>query len=148
MANPIFICIPGAWHTPSVFPHVMSLLATHGYASHGLSLPSVGANPGLPDFSAVVTAFQELIDKRISSDEDLVVVSWSYDCAVGTKAVLPSMLESARRAYGNEGGGVHLVYFAASVLPICISIAKSKLRSPQDAGELASFDMELGNDQH
>ena len=145
MSKPTLIFVPGAWHAPSVFSRVISLLSTNGYTSHGLSLPSVGANPGLPNFDADVAALQTLIDKSISVGEDVIVVLWSYAGVVGTEAVLPSMLKSNREAEGKRGGVIHLVYLAAPALKVGMSVGRSNPDSKaENAGELAVFDEEAG----
>ena len=144
MAKPTFIFVPGAWHTPAVFSRVIKLLSTHGYDSHGLTLPSVGANPGLPSFDADVTSLQTLINKLLSADKDIVIVLWSYGGAVGTEAVLPSMLKSSRQNDGKAGGVVHLVYLAAPVLPPGMSVTRSVPEQPEDAGEWVDLDLNAG----
>ena len=145
MSKPTFIFVPGAWHTPSVFSQVIDLLSTHGYTSHGLSLPSVGANPGLPDFNADVIALQALVNKSIAASEDVIVILWSYGGVVGTEAVLPSMLKPNREKEGKSGGVVHLVFLAAPALKVGMSVERSNPDSnPENAGELAIFDEEAG----
>lgn len=144
MSKPTFIFVPGAWHTPSVFSIVITLLSAHGYQSHGLSLPSVGANPGLPDFSADVSALQSLINTSITAGEDIVVVLWSYGGVVGTEAVLPSMLKSSRQAVGKAGGITHLVYLAAPILPVGKNSDRSGDVPPEVLAETVHFDQAAG----
>ena len=118
MSKPTFIFVPGAWHAPSCFSLVTDRLSKQGYTSHGLSLPSVGANPGLQDFGADVDALRDLINGCIAADEDIVVVLWSYAGVVGSEAILPTMLKRFREAEGTKGGVVHVVYLAAFLLPV------------------------------
>lgn len=144
MTKPTFIFVPGICHTPTVFSRVIKLLSDSGYSSHGLDLPSVGANPGLPDFSADVTALQNAINECLSAGKDTVVVLWSYGSVVGTEAVLPSMLKSARQKERKAGGVMHLVFLAGPILPVGMSVAKSNPQTPEDVGDSASFDFEAG----
>lgn len=144
MAKPAFIFVPGAWHTPSVFFKVIELLSTHGYSSHPLSLPSLGANPGLPNFNADVNALQTLITERISAGEDLVVVLWSYGGIVGTEGVLPSMLKSSHQTKGEAGGVVHLVYLAAPILGIGQNSDRSGDVPPELLAEMVHYDQAAG----
>jgi len=144
MTKPTFIFVPGICHTSAVFSRVINLLTKLGYACHGLDLPSVGANPGLPDFSADVSTLQDSINNCLSAGEDTVVVLWSYGGIVGTEAVLPSMLKSARQKEGKAGGVKHLVYLAAPILPVGMSVAKSNPQTPEDVGEAAFYDFEAG----
>ncbi|CAD6574886.1 MAG: hypothetical protein ASARMPRED_006962 [Alectoria sarmentosa] len=145
MSKPTFIFVPGAWHTPSCFSLVTARLAKHGYTSHGLSLPSVGANPGLPDFSADVCALRDLINKLISAAEDVVVVLWSYAGVVGTEAVLPAMLKRRRETEGQSGGVVHLVYLAAFLLPVGEGILMGgRPQSVDDDDDVLRYDWAAG----
>lgn len=130
MAKPTFLFVPGAWHEPAVFKPITTLLSTHGYPTTSLSLPSVGANPGLPNFSADVTALTNLIHTHLDQGDDLILVLWSYGSVPATEAVLPSMLTSARAAQGLRGGVLHMVFLAAPVLPVGMSVEKS--RPPED----------------
>lgn len=143
MTKPAFIFVPGAWHTPSCFSLVTDRLSNHGYTSHGLSLPSVGANPGLPDFSADVHALRDLINERVSAAEDVIVVLWSYGSFVGTEAVLPSMLKSFRESEGQKGGVVHLVYLAAFLIPVGESVLMGSPRTDH-VDDLMRFDLKAG----
>lgn len=145
MSKPVFIFVPGAWHTPSIFARVIALLSHHGYTSHGLSLPSVDANPGLPDFSADVTALQDLITTHLSAGADVIVAMNSYGGMVATEAVLPSMLKSARAAEGKKGGVLRLVYLAANAQPVGSSVfSYDESIDPAAAGDVAHVDAEAG----
>lgn len=143
MAKPTFIFVPGAWHAPSCFSLVTDRLSNHGYTSHALSLPSVGANPGLPDFSADIHALRDLINERLSAAEDVVVVLWSYASVVGTEAVLPSMLKPFRESEGKKGGVLHLVYLAAFLLPVGESVSMGSPRTDHGNG-LMRYDRNAG----
>lgn len=145
MSKPTFIFVPGAWHIPSCFTPVTDRLSKHGYTTHLLTLPSVGANPGLPDFSADVNTLRALINERISLAEDLIIVLWSYGGVVGSEAILPSMLKSAHQAQGGgKGGVVRIVYLAAFVLPVGEGVMMGMPPTPEWKDALR-FDMAAGN---
>lgn len=139
MAKPAFLFVPGAWHQPTVFQPLANLLSTKGYNSSFLSLPSVGANPGLPDFSADVGALTSLINARLSQGEDLILVLWSYGSIPGTEAVVPAMLKSAREKEGLKGGVVHLVFLAAPILPVGMSVQKSRPPEPEESNDMVTY---------
>ena len=142
MTKPTFLFVPGAWHSPIVFSPTTNLLQSHGYPTISLSLPSVGANPGKPNFDADVAALQSLITTHLEKGEDLILVLWSYGSAPGSEAVLPEMLKSAREKEGKSGGVLHLVFLAAPILPIGMSVEKSRPPEPADSGGIATYDLE------
>lgn len=139
MAKPTFLFVPGIWHQPSVFSPVTTRLSSHGYPTTWLSLPSVGANPGLPDFSADVDALTKLINTHLSKEEDLILVFWSYGSVPGSEAVLPSMIKSAREKEGLRGGVIHLVYLAAPILPVGMSVAKSRPPEVEESNDMVTY---------
>jgi hypothetical protein len=145
MSKPTFVFVPGAWHGPEIFAGMMGQLSQHGYASTGLTLPSIGANPGLPDFTADVSALQALISTCIDDESlDIILVLWSHGSQVGSESVLPSMLKSARAAEGRKGGVVHLIYVAGVVLSVGQSTEGSREPPPKDAPSIADIDHEAG----
>jgi alpha-beta hydrolase superfamily lysophospholipase len=77
-SNPTFFFISGAWHTSEYFDEVVGLLAEKGYHSEAMSLPSVGANPPLPDFEKDVEAISKAVTKVINSGKDVILVVHSY----------------------------------------------------------------------
>ncbi|MCJ1337279.1 hypothetical protein MMC09_002561 [Bachmanniomyces sp. S44760] len=146
-AKASFIFIPGAWHLPTIFSPVVTRLSAHGYKSHLLALPSVDANPGKPNFNDDVTAIQSLINERLSAGEEIVIVMWSYGSAPGSEAVLQSMLKSERAKEEKKGGVIHLVFLAAPILPVGMSVEGSRgsvRGSKEGDGTIAEWNDEAG----
>jgi hypothetical protein len=50
MAKPTIVCVPGAWLPPTTYTKALQILESHGYPTVALALPSVGADPALPNF--------------------------------------------------------------------------------------------------
>ncbi|TVY59605.1 hypothetical protein LSUE1_G008973 [Lachnellula suecica] len=61
MGKPTFVCVPGAWHTPTSYSALAQILETHGYECILLSLPSVGCNPVTHDFSEDVAVIWKTV---------------------------------------------------------------------------------------
>lgn len=80
MSKPQLVLIPGAWHTPEAFSHIIPKLESHGYAVHTSQLPSVDPNPADPptDLSKDVAVVRDLVIKAIGDGKDVVVVPHSW----------------------------------------------------------------------
>ena len=124
---------------PEVFAPVTTRLESHGYKTVGLYLPSVGANPGIPNFTADVAALTDLLNQRLANGEDLILVLWSYGSVPGSESVLPSMLKTSRSSQDLSGGVVHLVFLAAPILPIGMSAEKSRPPEPTDNNDHITY---------
>ena len=116
MAKPTFLFVPGAWSTPAVFDLLTTALTTHEYRTQTISLPSVGANPGLHDFSADVTAVREAVTTLANEGKDVIVVMHSYGGMPGSEA-LEGLGKEEREAKGKTGGVVRLVYIMSYAVP-------------------------------
>jgi pimeloyl-ACP methyl ester carboxylesterase len=115
--KPEFIFIPGAWHSPSSFSPVTTLLTARGYISHGIALPSVGASPALKSFDLDVEAIRNTVNSVLSSGKDVVLVMHSYG-SIPTGEALASyveQLESGAEAQG-KGRVLRLVYVTCFIL--------------------------------
>lgn len=112
------IFVPGAWHGPESFEPTATALQKLGYTVHGVSLPSVGANPYLQSFAPDVEAVKNTVNKVISSGKDAVILYHSYGGVVGSEA-LADYVKELEAGTKKEGWGKvrRLVYIAAFVLP-------------------------------
>ncbi|KAI9719615.1 MAG: hypothetical protein M1812_003386 [Candelaria pacifica] len=117
LTKPTLVLIHGAWHTAASFSSLISLLEEEGYPAQCISLPSVGASPGLPSFDADVTAIRTVIKPLIESNKQVILVMHSYGGLPGTEA-LQGLSEIERRKEGKEGGVVRLVYLAAFIAKV------------------------------
>lgn len=114
--QPVFVFAPGAWHGPDCFHLVQDRLQAKGYETHGVTYPSVGAEPpnkGLADDAAALRA--EIV-KHADKGRQVIVVVHSYGGLVGAEAT-PGLGFKQRKAKGKTGGVTLLVYLAAFVTP-------------------------------
>ena len=105
-------------HGPEAFEPTTIELQKLGYTVHGVSLPSVGANPHLQSFAPDAEAVKSTVNKVLSSGKDAVILYHSYGGAVGSEA-LADYVKELEAGTKKEGWGKirRLVYIAAFVLP-------------------------------
>ncbi|KAL4814655.1 Alpha/beta hydrolase fold-1 [Aspergillus spinulosporus] len=119
MDEPIFVFIPGAWHTPDTFDRLRNLMAEQGLESVAIANPSVSAQPpngvrptnGLHfDIKHTKAALQKLVD----DGREVVVVMHSYGGAVGASA-MEGLGYAQRSQAGLRGGVIMAVWMTAFV---------------------------------
>ena len=116
MSKPVFVFVPGAWHTPDVYDPLISHLTSSGYESAKVTLPSVGASPPTYDFTEDVDAVKATINDLIKQEKDIVLVAHSYAGLVVGE--LPKELgKRDRQSKGLNGGIVRLVFIMAFLVP-------------------------------
>ncbi|KAI9052432.1 hypothetical protein LZ554_003778 [Drepanopeziza brunnea f. sp. 'monogermtubi'] len=124
-AKPEFIFVPGAWHSPESFEPTTALLAQAGYAVHGVTLPSFGAQPPLQSFEPDVQAVQDIVGEVLSSGRDAVLVMHSYGGVVGCESLREYVSEAEsgkgdrrqQQQQGRRGRLRRLVFVSAFVMP-------------------------------
>lgn len=119
--RPVFVLAPGAWHTPDCFDIIQDKLHAQGYETRAVAYPSVGAEPpnkGLYDDAALLRAD---IEAQVNQGRQVIVVVHSYGGLVGAEAV-KGLGYKQRQAKGESGGVTLLVYLAAFVTPVGMSI--------------------------
>jgi len=114
MSKPIFVCVPGASHSPQIYEPLKAALALYGYTAVPLALPSVGGNPPTYDFSEDVVAIRNLVTQIVESGADVIVVMHSYGGLPGAEA-LHGLGKREREQRGLRGGVVRLVFIMSFV---------------------------------
>jgi hypothetical protein len=110
--KPVFVLVPGAWHTASAFDTLVPLLHAANHFTTCVSLPSVGVSPGVKDFSADVLAVRTAVSALVDLGKEVVVVAHSYGGIPVTEA-LRDLSRSEILKKGAAGGVIRLVYIAA-----------------------------------
>lgn len=116
MANskPTFVLVPGAWHSPSHYGHLLARLHEAGHPTVSLALPSV--NPEEPkkiDVGTDITFIREkMLLPLLEDGKDIVLVMHSYGGCPGGAAA-KGLSKSERRSEGRQGGVIGLVFVAA-----------------------------------
>lgn len=115
-SKPTFVLLHGAWHSPSCWSKATALLSTHGYASITPALPSTGASPPLPDFTADVETIRSAITELVEEGKDVIVVTHSYSGIPGGQA-LEGLDKKTVAEKGDKGGVVRMVYIMSFIVP-------------------------------
>lgn len=116
MANskPTFVLVPGAWHSPSHYDHLLARLREVGYPTVSLALPSV--NPQNPEIIEVATdaAFirEKMLLPLLEDGKDVVLALHSYGGSPGGAAA-KGLSKSERSSQGRQGGIIGLIFIAA-----------------------------------
>jgi hypothetical protein len=77
MNKPTFVCVPGAWHGPSCYDSLKSILEGEGYDCVTITLPSVGCKPVTFDFTEDVDAVRLAIQRLADDGKDIIPVMHS-----------------------------------------------------------------------
>ncbi|KAJ5540307.1 alpha/beta-hydrolase [Penicillium frequentans] len=120
-SNPIFVFVPGAWHTPDTFDIVRDVLAKRGYESEAVPNVSVGATDTSFGLLADVAHTKSVIQTLADQGRQIVVVNHSYGGLVGAGAVEGLGLKQRVQA-GLSGGVIQVVWMAAFVAPKGMSV--------------------------
>ena len=109
---PAIVLVPGAFHHPSQYAELQSILESAGYPTTTVDLPSTGGpkplDGALPDFQAVHDACKTHIDSGL----DVILAMHSYGGVAGSggaKGLRPQDTENGK-------GIIALAYFAAFIL--------------------------------
>ncbi|TIA29205.1 hypothetical protein D6C78_10352 [Aureobasidium pullulans] len=120
MSKPSIVLVPGAWHVPAHFNHVIEKLEDQGYVCVGVNLPTNTRDPlvdgrllGIEDDVAAIRA---AVMSQLDTGIDVVIVTHSYSSIPGT-AALTSLNLKARKTAGNTNGVVGVVIISGFILP-------------------------------
>lgn len=115
--SPIYVFVPGAWHTPDTFDGIRALLSKRGYDSEAIALPSVGAaKPAKSGLHADIAHTNIVLRELAEQGRQIVVVTHSYGGMVGSGAV-EGLGYAQRSNAGQAGGVIMVVWLAAFVTP-------------------------------
>jgi pimeloyl-ACP methyl ester carboxylesterase len=116
MSKPVFILLHGAWHSPKCWDRLIGKLTKSGYESVAPALPSSGASPPTPDWSADVEIIRRTVLDLVEKERDVVVVMHSFSGMTGGTS-LDGLDEESRIQKGLKGGVIRLIYVVAFLVP-------------------------------
>lgn len=116
VSKPTFVCLHGAWHSPSCWDKIKALLSTHGYTCVCPALPSTGAIPPVSDFTEDVDTIRSTVAELVGEKKDVIVVMHSYSGIPGGQA-LEGLDKKTRTENGYKGGVVRLIYIMSFIVP-------------------------------
>ena len=115
MGSPTIVIVPAACHPPILYSSFTRALEAQDIPSVVIPIPSVGANPGLKDFSADVKLIRDTITDLLNHDRDVIVLMHSYG-GLPSSAALKGLGKVDRSQGGNTTGVVRLIYVSSHVL--------------------------------
>ncbi|KAL8651748.1 MAG: hypothetical protein Q9210_003079 [Variospora velana] len=115
-SKPTFVCLHGAWHSPSCFDKIKNLLSTQGYACICPALPSTGADPPVYDFTEDVEIIRSTVAELVEAKKEVIVVTHSYSGIPGGQA-LEGLDAQSRTEQGYEGGVIRMIYIMSFIVP-------------------------------
>ncbi|RDW82484.1 alpha hydrolase-16 [Coleophoma cylindrospora] len=125
MSKPVFLLVPGAWHSPDSFSPTTKLLEKAGYEVKGVNLPSIGASPHHTSNEQDVQAIRNVLNPILSSGKDVVVIMHSYGGTVGSEALGEYVADMEKGEKPGRGKVVRMVFCTAFCLPIGSSLMKA-----------------------
>ncbi|KAL4745614.1 hypothetical protein BDW72DRAFT_211147 [Aspergillus terricola var. indicus] len=118
--KPIFVFVPGAWHTPDTFDRLRSLMTEQGLESEAIDHPSIsaphptkGVHPS-NGLHADIKHTKAILQALVDSGRQVVVVMHSYGGAVGASA-MEGLGYAQRSKIGLQGGVIMAVWMTAFV---------------------------------
>lgn len=114
--NPIFVFVPGAWHTADAFDVIRDLMHNRGHATEAISTPSVGAFSPDKGLHADIEHTHAVLKGMVDAGRQIVLVNHSYGGMVGAGAV-EGLGYAQRCKAGLPGGILMVVWMAAFVTP-------------------------------
>jgi len=109
-AKPALILVPGAFHRASVYDEIKTQLGGVGYGHvDAVDLPSVGDNVADVERTADTNIVIDLLEIRLNSGEDVILIGKSYGATVIMEAVKEFEDHSAVSAHEATEGEGHLL---------------------------------------
>lgn len=113
-SKPVFIFLPGAWHSPSIYDAVISKLSNHGYKSQALPLQAIVAKPAVTTLQPDIDALNTAVRSEAEAGKDVIVVGHSWSGII-VGGALENLSKKSREEEGKKGGVIALAYIAAFV---------------------------------
>ncbi|MCJ1287295.1 hypothetical protein MMC26_006643 [Xylographa opegraphella] len=115
--QPTVVFVPGAFHVPAHYEHVIAHLETLSFPSIAVSLPTIGtlaATAGLyDDVQAVRSTLERLVEVE---NKEVILIPHSYGGNPGCQAV-GGLERSKRVKEGKNGGVIHCLFISAFMIP-------------------------------
>ncbi|KAJ5610995.1 alpha/beta-hydrolase [Penicillium lagena] len=116
MTNPAIVIIPGAWHRPKHYQHLINSLAKVNYEAVGVTMPSVDSSPPHASWDQDAQAVRRVILEYLDAGRDVIAVAHSFGGIAMSEAV-KGLGKQDREKQGLKGAVVRLIYMTAMALP-------------------------------
>lgn len=139
MSQPVFVLVPGSFSPPSVYDSLKLILQRSRYESHVVALVSANSEgkfdtpPTMYDDAA---AIRIVLARLVDEGKEIILVMSSYGGYPGTEAT-KGLSKGELKEEGKEGGIVNLVYLAAWMPPLGVSLFQI-MEEPMDMKKAVS----------
>ncbi|KAE8392896.1 Alpha/beta hydrolase family-domain-containing protein [Aspergillus alliaceus] len=117
MSNtPTVVIVPGAWHCPKHYKHLINGLTKLNYEVIAVTLPSVNSNPLHTTWEQDAQAVRQVIMESINGGKDVIAIAHSFGGIPMSEGV-KGLGKEVREKQGLKGGVVRLMYMCAMALP-------------------------------
>lgn len=116
MAKPVIVIVPGAWHRPKHFQHLIDRLIKLNYEAVGVTLPSVDSSPPHQTWEQDAQAIRKVILEYLDARKDVLTLAHSFG-GISMSEAVKGLGKEAREKQGLKNGVVRLVYMCAMALP-------------------------------
>ena len=113
--KPTFVLVPGNFLPPTYYASTTSHLASHGFQTRLVTLPSTGSTSPLTSNEPDVLTLRHVLEELTDSGKEIIVVAHSYGGVPACEAVR-GLDREERGKLGKTGGVVRLVFIAAWLL--------------------------------
>ncbi|KAK0126311.1 hypothetical protein ONS95_007920 [Cadophora gregata] len=122
MSKPTIVFCHGAWHSPSFFDKVISILEPQGYKCATFSFPGTGNVPAVKSLDEDIAAVRSVVLKEIDAGSDVIVSAHSWG-GVPACSALDGLSKAERQRDGKPGGVTKLAFVTSFILPEETSIS-------------------------
>lgn len=122
MPKPTFVFCHGAWHNPSFFDKVISILEPLGYTCVTFSFPGTGNVPAVKSLDEDIAAVRAVVLREVVAGSDVIVSAHSWG-GVPACSALDGLSKTERQRDGKVGGVVRLAFVTSFILPEETSIS-------------------------
>lgn len=135
--NPVFLLVPGHWHTRSHLTPLSEALEKRGYRSRSLQLHSVGEKKTRPTFSDDVCVIYAAIARELIRGNDVCIVLHGYAGMPGAEAVNHIIKDGGLEPCTGRGRLIRTVFMAAYAFPAgFVMDVRALLKSESPAFEI------------
>jgi len=116
MAKPAIAIIPGAWHRPKHFQHLIERLTKLNYEVRAVTLPSVDSSPPHQTWEQDAQKVRRVILEYLDAGKDVLALAHSFG-GISMSEGVKGLGKEAREKRGLKSGVVRLLYMCAMALP-------------------------------
>lgn len=132
--SPIFILVPGHWHTTVHMQPLLNNLKERGHAAKAVQLHPVGLKSPRPTFKDDVSVIYNAVSQGLETGTDVCLVVHSYTRMPGAECINKLVADGALETRNGRGKLVKAVFIAAYTFPAGFAMDAREFIRPEDPG--------------